>query len=205
MPTGPERAVCLDGHAASLACLEQRPPVFERAELNLIDSRRRARDRDHLFELLDAEVRDSDRARESPLARRLHSRPGPRRPTLGPVNDVQIDLVELEPAEAALDLRHRVPAGRIELRGDEDLLAGDAAVSKRPPDAPLVAVGLRGVDVPVSGLERPANSALALGTIGNLPHAKPEDRDLRAVGEGAVPCGHRPTISRARSPRPGGA
>ena len=99
------------------------------------------------------------------------------------MDDVEVDLVDAEPSQAALDLRRRVAARRVELGGDEHLLAGDTAVAKRTPDAPLVAVGLRGVDVPVSGFERPADRPLALGAIGDLPYAQPEQRDGVAVGK----------------------
>jgi len=52
-----------------------------------------------------------------------------------------------------------------------------------PADAALVAVGLRGVDVPISGLERPADRPLAVGAIADLPHPEPEHRNSCAVGK----------------------
>ena len=72
----------------------------------------------------------------------------------------------------------RQPLGR-----DEDLLARDAATPDRRADAPLVAVELRGVDVPVSGLERPLDRVLGLGALVHLPHPEPEHRHPHAVSE----------------------
>jgi hypothetical protein len=101
------------------------------------------------------------------------------------VDDVEVDVVDAEALEAALDLGLWVLTVGIELGGDEDLVAGHAAVAQRPPDARLVAVGLGGVDVPVAELERPADRVLALGPVGDLPDPEREQRDLVAVGQDA--------------------
>src|SRR5262249_30292258 len=142
---GAERAVGLEHDLALLAGLEQRAAVLERAELHLVDVRLDVGDAEQLVELGDAEVRAADRARVAALARPLHPVPRPRRPALGPVDDVEVDVVDAEPLEAALRLGLRVLAGGVELRRDEDLLARDAAVAQRAPDAALVAVRLGGV------------------------------------------------------------
>src|SRR5205085_11772354 len=109
--------------------------------------RGRARRAEQLIELFDAEVRNADRLRVAELARPLHPRPGPGGPALGPVDDVQIDLIDTQPVQAALGLRGRIGSTPgIELGRDEELLARDAALAQRLPDARLVAVGLRRVD-----------------------------------------------------------
>ena len=114
---------------------------------------------------------------------------------------------------------------RIELRGDEDLVARHAAVAQGAADARLVAVGLRGVDVAVAELERPANGVLALGAVGgicqtprprggiSLPSARArvspamagEDRsahrDLRAQRRAPARAGSRSPARRPARPR----
>ena len=90
-----------------------------------------------------------------------------------------------EPLDAPRGLGGGVLAARIELGRQEHLLARDAAVAQRAPDAGLVAVRLGRVDVPVAGLERPAHGVLGLRAVGHLPDAEAEHGDPRAVGEGA--------------------
>ncbi len=167
---------------------QQRLAVLEGAELHLVDHRGRAGDAHHLLDLGHAEVRDADRARVAALAGRLHPRPGPGRALLGPVDDVEVDLLDAEPLEAVLGLGGRVGARGIELRRDEDLVARDAAVAQRAADARLVAVGLRGVDVPVARLERPAHRVLTLGAVLDLPHAQPDRGDRVTVRQGPPPA-----------------
>ncbi len=101
------------------------------------------------------------------------------------MDDVQIDLIYAEPSQALLSLGVGVLAAGIELGCEEYLLARHAAVMQRPADALLVAIRLRGVDVAIPELERPANRVLALGTVGHLPDAETEQRYLVAVGEPA--------------------
>src|SRR4051812_5315038 len=177
MAPGAESAVRLEHDAPPAALLEERPAVLERAELCLVDDGRGARRGRELLELVDAEVRDPDRSRAAELARSLHSRPGPRGTTLRPVDDVEVDLVDAEPPQAVLRRGRRVLVPRIELGGEEDLLARHAALAKPLADALLVAVRLRGVDVPVAELECPPHGVHALGPVGHLPDAEPEHRD----------------------------
>ena len=167
----------------SLARGEQPAAVFERAELDLVDDRSRGGDPEQLVDLGDAEVGDADRAGVAALPGLLHARPGPRRPTLRPVDDVQVDVVDAEPPEAVLGLARRIGVAREELGRDEHLLPGDAALAQRPADALLVAVGLRRVDVAVAELERPAHGVLALRPVGYLPDAESQHGNLLAVAE----------------------
>src|SRR5271166_6702215 len=131
---------------------EQLASVLERAELDLVEGRWDRGGRDHLVQLADIEVGDADRARVAELASPLHARPGPERTALGPVDDVEVDVVEAEPPQAPLSLGGRIRARGIELGRDEHVLARDAALTQRTADALLVAVGLGGVDVPVAEL-----------------------------------------------------
>src|SRR5205085_11725975 len=68
---------------------------------------------------------------------------------------------------------------RPHLRRDEDVVAGNPALGERATDLLLVAVGARGVDVPVSELERCDD-----GRFGALaacePGPEPEQRHVRA-------------------------
>jgi hypothetical protein len=97
------------------------------------------------------------------------------------VDDVQIDLINAQPPQALLRLGGRIATRGIELGRYEHVLARDAAVGERAADALLVPVGLRGVDVPVAELERPANGVLGLRPVGDLPHAQADDWHLVSV------------------------
>ncbi len=101
------------------------------------------------------------------------------------MDDVQVDLVDAKPFETA---RRRVRGFFVrgkELGRDEDLVARDAALADALPDALLVAVRLRGIDVSIAELERPANSVHAFAAVRHLPDAEPEQRDFVPVGEDA--------------------
>src|SRR5262245_42086639 len=100
--------------------------------------------RHHLIEVADTVVGDADRARVSELVRSLHTRPGPGRTALGPVDDVQVDVVDAEPPQAPFSFVGGVLVCGIELGGDEHLVAGHAALSQTLPDALLVAIVLSG-------------------------------------------------------------
>ena len=147
--SGSQRAVGLQRDPVLAARLEQSLAVLIRAELHLIHDRRDRRGGEQLPQLAGAEVRDSDRPRIAGLPRLLHPGPRPGRAALGPVDDVQIDVVDPEPLQAALGLGDRVLPPREELRGDEHLPAGDAALAQPLAHAFLVAVRLGRVDVPV--------------------------------------------------------
>src|SRR5205085_12019913 len=113
------------------------------AELNLVNACTRSRRDEHLLELVDVEVRDADRTGVALLARSLHSRPRPGGAALGPMDDVKVDVIDAEAPKALLGLLRRIVAAGIELRGKEQILARDAAVSDCLADALLVAIGLR--------------------------------------------------------------
>src|SRR4029077_13997114 len=127
---------------------------------------------EQLPQLVDAEVGDPDRPRIPELTRVLHSGPGPGRAALGPVDDVEVDVVDPESLQAALGLGDRVLSSGKELGGDEDLLARDAALAQPLSDALLVAVRLCRVDVSVAELERPADGIDTLAAVLDLPDAE---------------------------------
>jgi len=81
------------------------------------------------------------------------------------VDDVQVDVVDAKPLEAARGLLDRVFVPGIELGRDENLVARDAALAEALPHASLVAVSLSGVDVSIAELERPANSVHAFASV----------------------------------------
>src|SRR4051812_16902199 len=112
----------------------------------------------------------------------LHSSPRPRCAALRPVDQVQVHVVEPESLEASFELRHRVLARRKELGRDEYVVARYTALAQALTDTFLVAVHLRGVDVTVPELERPADRVNGLRTLCRLPHAETEEWDAVAVG-----------------------
>ena len=119
------------------------------------------------------------------------------------MHDVEVDVVDAKPSEAAFGLHRRVRSSGIELGRDEHLIAGQAALAQRPADALLVAVGLSGIDMSVAELERPAHGVHALGPVGHLPHAQSEQRHLIAIREhtNAAACRHRVRRHRVFSAR----
>src|SRR5947199_7113332 len=122
MAAGAERAVRLEHDPVLLARFEERPAVGVRVEVDLVHDRRDRRLPQERAEILHIEVGHPDRARIAELARSLHARPRPRRASLGPVDDVQVDVLEAEPVEAPFRLRRRVAAATWKkLRRYEDL------------------------------------------------------------------------------------
>jgi hypothetical protein len=122
VPAGAQGAVGLQRHATALADVLQRTPELEGAELDLVDDRREVGDLEHGLDVGRTEVRDADRARVAAFLGTLHPVPGPGRPALWPVDDVQVDVVQAEALEAALHLGGRVAPSRVELGRDEDIL-----------------------------------------------------------------------------------
>src|SRR5439155_11272965 len=112
------------------------------------------------LEVVDLEVRDTDRPGATvplELLERL-----PRRHEVAvverrerPVDEEQIDVVEAERGQRAVERGARVVGAVeavVELARDEDLASVEAEGANRLADAALVAVHLRGVDIPVADL-----------------------------------------------------
>ena len=105
-----------------------------------------------------------------------------------PVQEQQVEAVHLQVAQRVLGCTPQV-VGRVllapDLRGEEELLARDPAGGEPAPDLTFVAVGARGVDVPVADRERVLDRLLALGPL-DLPGAEAELGNGRALDlEGA--------------------
>jgi hypothetical protein len=90
------------------------------------------------------------------------------------MDDVQVDALDPELLEAALDLRDRVFPCGMELGGYEHLIARDTAFAQSLSDALLIAVGLGGVDMPVAEFEGPPDCVDALASVRDLPDAEAE-------------------------------
>src|SRR6185437_1151230 len=105
------------------------------------------------------------------------------RPALRPVDEIEVDVVEPEPPQAALQLGRRVGRSRVELRGDEHVLPAEPAPAERFADTGLVAVPLRRVDVAVAQLQGPRHRVDAFPALADLPDAEAERRDRIAVSE----------------------
>ena len=109
----------------------------------------------------------------------------------GPVDQIEVDVVQAEPLQAGLDgvldgLEALIVGGQ--LGGDEHLGARDARRGDRAAHRGLVAVGRRGVDQPVTGLQRGGYRALGLG-VRQLGDAEAQCRDRVVVVEVTVGIG----------------
>ena len=94
----------------------------------------------------------------------------------GPVDEVQVHVVQAEPFEAGLDgvlgrLEALVLGGQ--LGGDEQVVARDARCGDGPADRLLVAVGRGGVDQPVADFQRCGDRAFGLGSGDNSATPRP--------------------------------
>ncbi|HEY1592888.1 MAG TPA: hypothetical protein VGF81_13920 [Solirubrobacteraceae bacterium] len=104
------------------------------------------------------------------------------------MDDVEVDVVDAETAEAPLGLCGRVLAGGIELRGDEHLFTRDATLAQPLADTLLVPIRLGCVDVAVAELERRPYGVHALGAVRHLPDAEAEHRHLGSVAQQSRPA-----------------
>ena len=147
-------------------------------QLDLVHRRHRVGLGGQPLQVLDLEVRDADRARAAVLAELLERPPGRDVVAVvergeGPVDEEQVDVVEAQLGERAVER----PAGVVgpveavvQLAGHEDVAAVEPGRADRLADAPLVAVHLGGVDVPVADLQRLAHgAAVSPGSIWKTP------------------------------------
>src|SRR5438445_5337269 len=164
------------------------PPETGRDELDLVHGGRSRCPAEQFFQVSDREVAHPDRPRES-LVTDLEER----LPRLlsqtrhGPVDEVQVNVVE---AELAATLLERLQRGLValvvvpELRRDENLLAWDPALPNRGSEVALVPIQFRGIKQAVPDLEGSRDRVAGLLARAGLPHAEPEDRHRVPVVEG---------------------
>jgi hypothetical protein len=162
-----------------------------RMQLDLVYRRQPLRLRPQPLEVLDAEVGDPERAGPPFLVDPFEGAPGLEIAVLAghrPVDQVEVDAVEAEPLEAAVEGgQGGVVAllGVPQLGGDEDLVAGQPGGGDGGAHTGLVAVRGGGVDVAVAGLERLLDHLLRL-LRRHLEDAEAQLRDLHAVMQGDV-------------------
>ena len=113
-------------------------------------------------------------------------------------------MVEPELLEAPLGLELRVGTSGEELRGDEDLLARNAARADARADRALVLVALRRVDVAVSGLERAGDDPLAraAGSTSHTPRPRRGSQTPGAISIERAPSPSTPDCADIRRPHP---
>ena len=183
---------CASGLHASVtmprsACSRRRPCCWQvGVQLDLVDGGRHAGLVDDPAQVRGLEVRHADGAREAGLLRLDQRLPGLDVAVLGrhrPVDQVEVDVLHLEPAEARLEraVACRSRGRRSRLGGDEELARQAGGVDGLA-DLGLVAVGLGGVDVAVAGLDRVGDVLdRVLGR--HLEDAEPELGDRDVAGE----------------------
>jgi hypothetical protein len=102
------------------------------------------------------------------------------------VDQEQVEVVDVQRLQRALEGAERVVVrveGVVQLAGHEDVATVDAGRPDRLADLLLVAVHLRGVDVPVAHLER--RQGRVLGLLGlDLEHPEAELGDVDTVVQG---------------------
>src|SRR5699024_3058214 len=142
-----------------------------------------------LDEVLDAEVRGADGA-DPALVPQLDERlPGLDGETLGgggPVDEVEVDLLEAEIGHGRVEGGEGRVAALVlvgDLGGDEDVVPGEAGRLQGRADPGFVVVAAGGVDVAVSGFEG-LHDHVGRDLVLDLPHAVAELRDRTAVMEG---------------------
>jgi hypothetical protein len=164
------------------------PPEVEGAEVHLVD---RGWDAlcDEPAEQVGPVVADADRPREAALPQREQIGPAARGAQRHrPVDQVQVDVGEPEPVEAAGELAARSAYRRHPLRGHEQLLAGEAAARDRGADGALVPVHRRGVDVAVARLERPLHRLLGLAAPRRAATRRAREPASAPRGRGPAPA-----------------
>jgi len=139
----------------------------------------------HFLELLAGEVGKPDGAYLAGGQGLFHHLPRLGVRAVGLVQKQQVDVVGAEAIERRVDGRHAVGGAVVagpQLRGDEELAAGDAAFAHRLADGHLVVVAVGSVDVAEAGLNGLGQVLGHLGR-GHLEDPVAHGRDLHAVGK----------------------
>jgi hypothetical protein len=146
-----ERAPGLYLHAPIAHELPVGFALEERMRLDLVDRRRDVVVLDEVDEPVGVEVGDPDGVDQAIAVEVLHRPPGAVVVADGLVDEVHVEVVQAKALQGLLEFAlGGVLAGVLDphFGGDEQLVAGDAAVDDRAADGFLVAVGRGGVDGP---------------------------------------------------------
>ncbi len=168
--------------------------------LDLIGDERLRAGADRLLQKRHREVGDADVAGEALALCRGERRHafGDRNLPVRPVDQQQVDVVDLQFAEARLDRAREVGRPQVlmrDLRGEENLLARHARGADAVADAALGAVFAGGIDVAVAEPQRDRNELRR--ALAEARRAEAHDRNLGAMGRN----GGGRTHSRMRSMR----
>src|SRR5262245_10469822 len=181
-----EWRVALD-HDASLPARGQEPGIEEgRCPRDLVDGGNLAGGVDEPGDLGDAVVADTDAGDKASVAHSEEPLPGryQRARPGGPVDEPQVDVVQTERTQARLDRALLAPGvPRRQLGRHAAILAPDVAIGDRPADLLLVPIHRRGVDEPVTDVERSAHCPVS-GRAVELPRPEPDEGHRCAAREG---------------------
>jgi hypothetical protein len=181
-----ERAPGLHLHAPVAHELPVGLALEERVRLDLVDGRRDVVVLDEVDEPVGVEVGDADGLDQAVAVEVLHSPPGAVVVADGLVDEVQVEVVQAKALQGLLEFALGGVFTRVldpHFGGDEELVAGDAALGDRAADGFLVVVGGGGVDGSVAGGQGVADDLLGL-FVGYLEHAETEHWHLDTVVEG---------------------
>src|SRR5690242_21580638 len=175
------------GFRLDIVCLKKRLRIdllMEGIDFDLIDRRYDLVVNHQVHEAVRMKVRNADGLDRASAIRLLHRAPLAIYVAIGLMNQVQVEVFQLQPLERPLQSHLRpfvaVPLNP-ELRGDEQLLPGDAASLDPPPDCFLVEIGSGSVDVAIADLNGVDYALLALRRIGYLENAEAEERYAKAI------------------------
>ena len=121
------------------------------------------------------EITDPDGPYSALFIELLHGSPGLGETLCRPMNQVKVDVIGLKGGQAFIKC-FLCPSGPYiiipQLCGKENLLAGNFAFTNCVSHAFFISIYLCSVDVPVSGLQRPANSVHGLLSVSGLIYAQ---------------------------------
>jgi len=158
----------------------------KRIDFDLVDRRRNLIECHQIEQTVGVEIADADCAQLAATVSLLHRAPRTVHIAERLVDQVQIEIVELQPLQRLVDRQPgRFVTGFLnpQFAGDEKLLPGDAALFEGIADGRLVEIGCGRIDQAVARTDRIEHAALALGGVGYLEDAKAEHRHPESVIE----------------------
>ncbi len=170
--------------------------LMKGVDLDLVDRRSDLVVEHEVHDAVRIEVADAEGTDAAGAVQLLHRPPGAVDVSVGLVDQVEVQIVELQLVHRALERGLcALIAGVLhpELGGNEDLAPVDPAVPDRRADRLLVAIGRGGVEQAVADVESVADAPLAFGRVGNLEDPETQDRHLDTVvqRDGRIGAGHR--------------